>query len=358
MSGRFAYHDLLRAFASEEADASEGETDRRTAVHRMLDHYLHTAHAAALLLRPARDPLALPLPMPGAITEYLGSDGPALAWLEAEHKVLSAAIACATDAGFDSHAWQLAWTLGRFLDRRGYPEEWIADSRLALTAAQRLGDITAQAHTHLDLGTALIFSGSHQDAGIHLQDALGLYQELGDHVGQALTHGYIARVFEQDHNREALAHALQALKLLQTINRRTGQADALNNVGWYHALLGNYDQTLVYCQQALDLHREIGDRHGEAATWDSVGYAHQHLGHHTQAVTCYQHAIDLCRETGDSYLQAEILTHLADSRSIVGDRQAALDALRQALIIFEDLEHPRADQVRVELSTTSGSSLL
>ena len=45
--GRYTFHDLLRAYASELASAQDGPADRDAAVHRLLDHYLHTASNAA-----------------------------------------------------------------------------------------------------------------------------------------------------------------------------------------------------------------------------------------------------------------------------------------------------------------------
>ncbi len=52
--GRYALHDLLRLYATEEAGRGEAN---REAIGRMLDHYLHTAYAAAMLLSPSRQPL-------------------------------------------------------------------------------------------------------------------------------------------------------------------------------------------------------------------------------------------------------------------------------------------------------------
>ena len=56
-------------------------------------------------------------------------------------------------------------------------------------------------------------------------------------------------------------------------NGRAGRASALNTVGWYHALLGEYDRTLVYCEQAISLHEEFGPGIVEATAWDSLGCA-------------------------------------------------------------------------------------
>jgi hypothetical protein len=40
--GRYVLHDLLRAYAAELTHAVDASADRRTATHRVLDHYLHT----------------------------------------------------------------------------------------------------------------------------------------------------------------------------------------------------------------------------------------------------------------------------------------------------------------------------
>ena len=49
--GRYGFHDLLRAYAAEQAALREGR-ERREAIHRMLDHYLHTARRAHVVLYP------------------------------------------------------------------------------------------------------------------------------------------------------------------------------------------------------------------------------------------------------------------------------------------------------------------
>src|SRR5262249_49661817 len=55
-------HDLLRAYAIEQTRVDDTEDERHAALWRMLDHYLHTAHAAGSMLQDARNPIALPEP--------------------------------------------------------------------------------------------------------------------------------------------------------------------------------------------------------------------------------------------------------------------------------------------------------
>ena len=349
--GRFAFHDLLRAYAAEQAAACDSEQARRAAVHRMLDHYLHTAHAAALLLKPDREPLTLPPPQPGVTMESITGGTDALAWFQAEYPLLLAAVTLAADTRYDAHAWQIAWALGPFLYRQGYWQEWNTALASALTAAERLGDLTGQAQTWHYLGHAAAMLGLHQDAHGHLHKALDLFGQLGDRTNQAHVHLHFGLILgRQDRYGDALIHDRQGLDLFRAIGHRAGEAAALNSVGWCLAHLGDCQQAVTWCQEALDLYREISDPQSEADTWDSLGYAHHHLGHHAEAVDCYQRALGLYGQAGSRYYRSETLTQLGDTYQAAGNLHAARDAWRQAVAILDDLHHPGAEQVNARLS--------
>jgi DNA-binding SARP family transcriptional activator len=119
LPGRYACHDLMRAYAAELAGRYDSREDRRAASARMLDHYLHASHAAARLLRPARDPVTLTAPGPGVTPEVPADRAQALAWFEAEHRVLLSVIAHAGRRGLDVHAGQVPGLMTYFLHIRG-----------------------------------------------------------------------------------------------------------------------------------------------------------------------------------------------------------------------------------------------
>jgi tetratricopeptide (TPR) repeat protein len=348
--GRYTFHDLLRAYAAELSQRIDPDGQRRAATDRMLDHYLHTAHTAALLLNPARDPITLTPPPPGTAPEHPTDHGQALEWFTAEHTVLLAAVDHAA-TGWSTHTWQLAWTVYDFLDWRGHWHDLAATGRAALAAARRLADPTAQARAHRHLTGAYTQLGRFDDAHTQLRQALNLYRQAGDLAGQAHTHMHLANVWErQGRHSEALDHAQQAFNLHQAAGHRRGQANALNMVGWLHARLDDHRQALTACEQALTMLQELEDRNGQAETWDSLGYAHHHLGHHTQAITCYQHAVDLFRDLGNRYEEAATLTHLGDTHHAAANPAAAHDAWQRALTILDQLDHPDADQVHTKLT--------
>jgi tetratricopeptide (TPR) repeat protein/transcriptional regulator with XRE-family HTH domain len=352
--GRYAFHDLLRAYAADQAQHTGSQADRDAATGRVLDHYLHTAARAALLLNPAQEPVALAPPTAGAAAGQPADHRQALAWLEAEHQVLLAAVALAAGSGFDTHAWQLPWAMTTFLQTRGHWQEWAAAQRIALDAATRLGDTAAQAVSGRLLANACTDLGDHDQARGHYARSLTLYQRLGNRLGEAkIQHSLGFAAERQGHHADALEHAEQALRLYQAIGDKTFEAEALNNVGWCHDLLGDHRQARAFCRQAITLSAEIGDRRAEGNAWDSLGYAEHHLGNLAEAATCYQHALSLFRESGARLDEAETLTHLAGTRRAAGELAKAREAWQQALAILDDLQHPDADKIRAKLASTN-----
>ena len=351
LPGRYACHDLLRAFAAGQTRATDARAARRAATGRLLDHYLHTAHAADVLLNPARDQIGLPTHARGVQPQRLRDRGQALQWFRAEHKVLLAALALAAGAGFDTHAWKLAWTMVNFFEFLGHWHDWIATQHAAIAATQRLADQAAEARCCRALGCAYARRGGDNDAHAYLTRALSLFRQVDDPVGQARTHQDLSWLFDrQGRPAQALDHDRLALHLYQEADHAPGQANALNAIGWLHAVLGDYRQAIDHCSRALILHHALGNRRGEAATLDSIGYAHHHLADHAEAIAYYRRSLALFREVVDRSNQAEILNHLGDAHHAVGEPKQARDAWQQALDILQELDHPDADQLRVKLA--------
>ena len=350
--GRYAFHDLLRAYAAELGHTLDSGDERRAAIGRVLDHYLHTAYTADRLLNPRRDPISQPLPRPatGASPEHPADHGRAIAWLTAEQPVLLAAIQLSADHRFDTCTCQLAWALDTHLQRQGHWDELTASWRAALGAADRLAAPALQAYARRRLARASIMLGQYRSADTHLRRALCLYGQIGDHLGEAQTHHYLTNLRERQHRPgEALAQAQQALECYETCGHRRGQAQALNTVGWCRALLGDYQQAITHCQQALTLLQTLDDREGQANALDSLGYAHHHLTDYALALDCYRRALTLFCGLRDRFNEAATLTRLGETHHAAGNPDAAHAAWQHALDILTDLHHPDAARVRTKL---------
>ena len=350
---RLRMHDLLSVYAAELAGAQDPAQYRQAAIRRLLDHYLHTAHAAALLLNPQLDPITLPLGQPTAPAEPIHDQAHALAWFNTERHALIAAIDHAAANGLDTHAWQLGWTLYNALLRHGYWHDLLATQHAVLAAAQRLRHPGAQAHSHRRLATTLIELGHDDQARDHFGHAMALYTSLGEHANLGMVHVGLTRFHSrQGKHAEALLHARTAIELFTRAGHHVGLALTLNLAAWELALLGQYRQALEQAHQALPLLQGIDDRHSQAATWDTIGYAHHQLGNHTAATDAYQQSLKLFREAGDRYSESVTHDHLGDMHHERAEHQQAHQAWQQALDILDDLDHPDAGPVRLKLRRT------
>ena len=353
LPGRFGMHDLVRAYAAEQASVVDSDTARREALCRVLDHYLHTGLAADRLLQPAREPPPLTRPpRPGARVDDFAGYEQALAWFEAERPVLLAAIAEAAAAGLVTHAWQICWAVENFAVIRGHWHDYARAQRTALAAAEQAGDVTGQAYAHRGLGRALLARGDdpHDEARAHALRALDLFSQLKDTTGQARAHQELGRILDaQGRHREALFSAQQCLDLFREVGHAAGQGEVLNSIGWTLAHLGEPQQTVGYCEQAISLLQAHGDRYYQARAWDSLGFAHHLLSYHAEAIACYQRSLDLFRQLRDTDMEADTLLNFGDAHQAAGDQGAARRAWLQALALIEDLDRPDAAQVRARL---------
>jgi DNA-binding SARP family transcriptional activator/Tfp pilus assembly protein PilF len=349
LPARFTFHDLLRAYAADQAERQDSEEDRRAAVQRVLDHYLHTAMAASQRYSPSRSALRLTSPQPGVLPADVTDKDQAMAWFDAEVAVLLALIGYADAHGFDVHAWQIAWALSPFFSRRGRSRDYVAAQEMALAAARRLDDTLALAHSHYLLGHAQA-DDDYDAAEPNVRQALEKFRKLGDRANEAFVLNGLANMLaKQDRYPEALAVALDALRMLKAVGHWWTQATLENLVGWLYAHLGQYDQALTHCQRALSLHRDSGHRGGTADTLDSLGYIHLHLGDFAQAKAHYAKAIEAYREISSPFGVGNSLAGLGDALLAEGAPSAAGAAWREAVTVLDRLPHPLADEVRVRL---------
>ncbi|WP_236595079.1 ATP-binding protein [Saccharothrix sp. 6-C] len=335
--GRYAMHDLVRAYAADTAHTILPEHVREAALTRVVDFHLHTAHTADRLLDPHCTPLSPEPPAPGVHPHPLPDTAAALAWLQAEHATLLATQRTAATLGHHHTIWHLAWNLTTFHNRRGHRHDAVTTWRAALAAADHLPDPTTRGRTHRLLGNACSVLGLHEQATTHLEQALDLAVRHHDPTGQAHTHQVLALAWEQRRDdRQALEHAHRALALIRALDQPVWEAESLNAVGWYAARLGRFDTAREHCQAALTLHRHHHDPDGEAATLDSLGYIAHHTGDHHQALDHYHHALTLFRGIGYAYQVADNLDSVGHPHAALGQFDLARTVWREALELYRE----------------------
>jgi len=351
--GRFTFHDLVRGYAAGQARAAGKGEKLAAAERRLLDHYLRTAHAGMMLMYPARHRIKLPPPVRGVTPEAFVAYEQALAWFQAEHQVLMAAVAHAASHGLDEYCWRLAWTLASQLNRRGLIHDYAASQRIALSAAERLNDLEGVGHIRHELAHACARLGDIEESDAHLRESLRVFTRLDDQVSVAeVQHGLAALLDQQGRYAEALTHARESLRLRRSFGDRAKLAYSENAVGWLCARLGQYEDALRHCRRAVELHRESGARSGAADALDSIGFACRGLGDYEQAISHYQQALAIYRDIRDPTGQATSLTSLGDAQLAAGQPGAARQSWQLALAAARDV--PSTDTQPIEARLARG----
>ena len=198
LPGRFAFHDLLHAYAAEQARTQENSDELDAGGAAAARSLPADDERRGMLLYSARLRIELPPPVPGVAAERFATHKQAMAWCRAERHVIHALVTQCC------RAWRfrcllLADPVGNGADAgaRCLWHDYLASQRIALTAAQNLKDAVGLGHTHYEFAHACALLGEVADSGTHLEQALELFTELGDLAAVAMAQAGMAQLLEQ-----------------------------------------------------------------------------------------------------------------------------------------------------------------
>jgi tetratricopeptide (TPR) repeat protein len=352
LPGRFAFHDLLRAYAAERARMSETAVELEAALRRLLDYCLQSMHAGVTVAFPAGLPAPMPQPLPGVQAESFGSPAQALAWCHTErHAVQSLITHAAERGGFDAYCWRISWAMAPVLVRGGFLHDYLATGRIGLAAARNLGDPLSLGHAHYHLAHACALLGEVADSDAHLTRALRSFTTAGDQAAVAMTFNGMAQLLMQrGEYPRALEREQEALRLRVALGDQDEIAHSEQTIASIYARLGQHDLALRHCYRALDLSRETGIRLRTADALGVLGLVYLGLGDHDKAIAAYMEVLAIYRQAGQKVNIAEALTGLGDAQQAAGNITAARDSWQRALALLKDLPNADEHPVRARLA--------
>ncbi|GAA0448816.1 SARP family transcriptional regulator [Paractinoplanes deccanensis] len=345
-SGRHTMHDLLRTYAADLAERHDSPGDRREALGRLFDHYRSGAYEAHELLPRALPPPAPPEPRPGVLVPSFAGPDEAMAWFDAERRVLGAIAA----AGAPGVSWHVALTLQTHLQFTGRTPSWVATMRRGLAAAMADGDLVGQAHLHRSLAGALFNSYEGEEAPEHLSRAAALFERLGDRRGVAMVElnwAYV-RAEHKEHD-EAVRHSERALEMFRSAGDRANEARALRTLAGSRARLGHGQAAQELLRQTIALSWEMGDTLGAGHSWDLLASLYREMGRPEEAMARWEEAAGAYRKAGNPAALAEVQLAMGDACRDAGDTEAARQHWREALSALPEPEGPVARQLRDRL---------
>ncbi|MEY9929893.1 tetratricopeptide (TPR) repeat protein [Catenulispora sp. GP43] len=405
-SGRFQFHDLLRAYAIHAAEQQETAEARQAALHRLADFYVDAIASAASRIGDGREQV--------------------IAWYKEEKDAIMAIARIASARGFDDLSWRLSVSAEPLFDAERDYEYWLEAADLGVTAAVRLADSAAEAAVRNTLGAALKGIRDYRHALEQHSAALALYEAIGDRQGITLAANRVAvahlllrefpeaitslhcaldalgpdepftmrqfiignlaechldmgapeealRIAESlppaappglaDDSHPAVANSVrlirtctelglydQAEQWLEAYGNLSGNMRHQTHLA--HAGLrlrqGRLDEALVQYESCLAI-QSVERVRGEADSFDGMGQVLRLLGNGSEGLAFHRDAEVTRRRDGDAYELAKTLCLLSEAYSELSSAPEAVRARDEALELLEPFLDRKADELRQRL---------
>lgn len=346
---RYRFHDLLRAYAADQAHRHDPEEDRDHAMRTLLAWYAQTACASDHLINPSHYRISLRLPPPAPACIAFHNLAHALAWLEDERTNLLAALHDATQRKLHRHALHLADGM-RFLFSLGSWDDVVEVETLGIMAAGHCGDASAERYFLTRRGEAFADQYRWDEAWADFEHALTTARAAGDAVGEGMTLNMLGFLCcERGDYEQARAYLLQGLPLVRNKHPLRYEAIIQGDLSRACAGLGLYRQALEHGERSLVLRRQIGDNRGDPEALYHLAHAWQGLGEHEKAIGLCRQGLAIGRATRSEYTiavgratrtlvtsVAALLDTLAVSLYHIGNTGEAIACWREAVAVLEE----------------------
>jgi predicted ATPase/class 3 adenylate cyclase len=271
---RFVMLETIREFGLEQL---EHKGQRRIAQERHARYYLMLAEMAEAELQGPKQ-------------------GEFLRRLDEDHRNLRAALRFALSSNDAETGLRLTGTLWPFWEVRGYFTEgrdW-AERILELGGPPHL-----RAKTLTGAGTMAWYQGDYRSATRYHNEALELYQEIGDERGIAFALTNLGVQFAlQDDYEQADQLFFDSLERYRVLEDHSGMAEALNNLGILATQRQDYERAYQLLQESLDLAGRNGDENARAFALHNLGDNAFYQCDYEQASRYYQDSLRLHRSLG------------------------------------------------------------
>ena len=340
---RFALHDLVRAFAVEQALA-DGPAATDAGVRTLLRWYIAACAAVGDVLTPGRVDLDEALESPPGPLPTITDAAAAAEWFAAERDTLLEAARYALDRGWYTEAWQLAYVQRGGLVARHEVDTWIQVSQWGLAAAQAVADKAAEGRIRGSLGSALLLARRYTEAIDNWLISAGLHIALGEPVRLGKDYDSMAYAYTElgDLDR-AEYHQLRAVDIPEYADSPAYGSFARVNLGSLYGDQGRYDEALVEFRRGLELATAAGDLSMMCIAHHDLAEVLVKLGRPAEAVPHAEAEIEVARSVPFPLREARGWDVLADALATT-DPARAENARRQAQRIYQAINDPRAEK--------------
>jgi tetratricopeptide (TPR) repeat protein len=205
----------------------------------------------------------------------------------------------------------------------------------ALPLYQKVGDLLGEANCIRSLGDIALERSDHETARKRYEEALPLYQKVGSLQGEAnciksLGHIALAR---SDHETARKRYE-EALPLYQKVGALLGEANCIKSLGNIALARSDHETARKRYEEALPLYRKVGSLRGAANCIQSLGDIALARSDHETARKRYEEALQLYQKVGSLLGEANCIKSLGHIARAHSDHETARKRYEEALPLY------------------------
>lgn len=194
-----------------------------------------------------------------------------------------------------------------------------------------------------NLGLLDDFTGEPHRAIERFSEALPLWRQIGDPVETAqVLHNMAVAYGLLDRHDRALDLLAEARGLALQAGDEGREANILLSRGWIHYLRGQPSEGQPDLERVLEIRRRLGDRNGEAVALDRLGTLLKEGGKLTEAEQSYRRSLDLSVAAESPLDVAATIANLGCLYVRAGSFEKAQQHLQDAVRRYREFDDPRA----------------
>lgn len=143
--------------------------------------------------------------------------------------------------------------------------------------------------------------------------------------------------YHQGRSSEASELAKRALQLAEMCGDLRTQAQVHNLLGMLARSQQRLEDALFHLEHSLDLAGRLDEPEGSIAASNNLALVRAERGEMDEAIVLLLQALQHCRLLGDRHHEAALCNNLADLYHTAGRPEPAMEALKQAVVIFAEI---------------------
>lgn len=339
----FQLHDLLWAYAAELSETTDTAADRRAALARLFDYYLHTASVAASFIAPHERDLPAQAVSRVAVPAFASYEA-AVRWLDTERANLIRAAETAAAWNLPTYPTDFFLVLSWYLDLGWYLDDSRRLHTTALAVARERGDSVAEGLAIRGRGMVSFRLDRFADAARDFEDSLALHEAAGERTLQALTLNCLGALCGLVGPAEdAIRHLQRSADIYAELGHRWLSQRPLVNLGLLYRRRGQYEQAFTCLREAFAIAEE--GNHPPFLAHAAYGLAglYRDTQRYDEALDCARRALTFARKARFQFLECLALNRLGTVYLRLGDLDTALQHHHEALKIARATSNTRLE---------------